>query len=138
MAKDSLDLLRALGALALGFLIRPIRLRIELVLRLVTYETVEQTAGRDLLLLGQFGIIVTRQMALQIGLDKMAENGAARKSLIFTESRKTQTYLRDFLEANGHAGKVALHSGNGAGIKRGVVHDENLHKRRLANGSSSR
>ena len=43
--------------------------------------------------------------ALDIGFNKMQQNGAARKALIFTESRRTQTYLRNFLEANGHAGK---------------------------------
>jgi superfamily II helicase len=29
--------------------------------------------------------------------------GAKRKALIFTESRRTQDYLRDFLERNGYA-----------------------------------
>ena len=32
----------------------------------------------------------------------MKEQGASRKALIFTESRRTQNYLRDFLEANGY------------------------------------
>lgn len=50
--------------------------------------------------------------ALEIGFSKMQENGAARKALIFTESRRTQSYLRNFLETNGHAGKVAIFNGS--------------------------
>lgn len=50
--------------------------------------------------------------ALEIGFRRMQENGAARKALIFTESRRTQTYLRSFLEANGYAGKVATFNGS--------------------------
>jgi ERCC4-related helicase len=50
--------------------------------------------------------------ALEIGFSRMEGNGAARKALIFTESRRTQTYLRNFLEANGFAGKVATFNGS--------------------------
>ncbi len=50
--------------------------------------------------------------ALEIGFERMEQNGAARKALIFTESRKTQCYLRDFLQENGYAGKVALFNGS--------------------------
>ena len=49
--------------------------------------------------------------ALDIGFAEMAKTGAARKALLFTESRHTQEYLRSFLEANGHAGKVVLFNG---------------------------
>ena len=49
--------------------------------------------------------------ALKIGFDEMEKMGAARKAIIFTESRRTQDYLRDFLEANGHAGHVATFNG---------------------------
>ncbi len=50
--------------------------------------------------------------ALEIGFTKMQENGAARKALIFTESRRTQSYLRNFLDANGYAGKVVRFNGS--------------------------
>lgn len=50
--------------------------------------------------------------ALEIGFKRMQENGAARKALIFTESRRTQSYLCNFLEANGYAGKIALFNGS--------------------------
>jgi len=49
--------------------------------------------------------------ALEIGFGKMAEMGAAQKAVIFTESRRTQTYLKDFLDANGYAGRVVVYNG---------------------------
>lgn len=49
--------------------------------------------------------------ALEIGFAKMIEMGAAQKAVIFTESRRTQAYLKDFLDANGYTGKVALFNG---------------------------
>lgn len=50
--------------------------------------------------------------SLGIGFTKLDENGAAKKALIFTESRRTQTYIRNFLEANGYAGRVATFNGS--------------------------
>jgi hypothetical protein len=50
--------------------------------------------------------------ALEIGFTKMAEMGAARRAVVFTESRRTQTYLKQFLEANGHAGRVITFNGS--------------------------
>lgn len=49
--------------------------------------------------------------ALDIGFQQMAVTGAQKKALIFTESRRTQFYLKDYLEANGYAGQVVLFSG---------------------------
>lgn len=49
--------------------------------------------------------------ALDQGFTRMAEMGAARKAVIFTESRRTQEYLARYLEAHGHAGKVATFRG---------------------------
>lgn len=49
--------------------------------------------------------------ALEIGFKQMATTGAQRKALIFTESRRTQIYLKDYLEANGYAGQVVQFSG---------------------------
>lgn len=50
--------------------------------------------------------------ALEIGFRKMEELGARRKALIFTESRRTQEYLKQFLEANGYKGKIVLFNGS--------------------------
>jgi len=49
--------------------------------------------------------------ALSLGFGKMAELGAPRKAIVFTESRRTQEYLHRFLSANGYAGKLVLFSG---------------------------
>jgi hypothetical protein len=49
--------------------------------------------------------------ALEIGFAEMQKMGASQKALIFTESRRTQDYLRSFLTANGYAGKLVLFNG---------------------------
>ena len=57
--------------------------------------------------------------ALEIGFTEMekakvassANKGPLRKALIFTESRRTQTYLKSYLDANGYANQVVLFSG---------------------------
>ena len=50
--------------------------------------------------------------ALEIGFQQMATTGAQRKALIFTESRRTQIYLKDYLVAHGYAGQVVQFSGS--------------------------
>ncbi len=54
------------------------------------------------------------QKALEVGLTEMTKMGANRKALIFTESRRTQEYLRNFLEANGYGGQIVLFNGTNA------------------------
>jgi adenine-specific DNA-methyltransferase len=49
--------------------------------------------------------------ALQIAFAKAQELGAARKAVIFTESRETQNYLYDLLNANGYQGHVVTING---------------------------
>ncbi|MFE8064563.1 SNF2-related protein [Priestia aryabhattai] len=49
--------------------------------------------------------------AIDTGFNKMEKMGANRKALIFTESKRTQEYLKHFLEANGFAGKVVIFNG---------------------------
>ncbi len=53
--------------------------------------------------------------ALEIGFDQMESLGAQRKALIFTESRRTQEYLKAFLEANGYAGQVVVFNRTNSG-----------------------
>ncbi|MEI6797682.1 MAG: SNF2-related protein [Pseudomonadota bacterium] len=55
--------------------------------------------------------------ALEIGFSEQYRMGAHRKALIFTESRRTQDYLRDFLEKNGYAGQVVTFSGTNSDRK---------------------
>jgi ERCC4-related helicase len=50
--------------------------------------------------------------ALEIGFTAMARQGANRKAMIFTESRRTQEYLLKLLEENGYAGEVVLFNGD--------------------------
>ncbi|AOS96146.1 RNA polymerase-associated protein RapA [Microbulbifer aggregans] len=49
--------------------------------------------------------------ALTLGFGKMADLGAPRKAIIFTESKRTQEYLHRFLSANGYQDKLVLFSG---------------------------
>lgn len=57
--------------------------------------------------------------ALCRALDRTFEvakgHGWPKKAVIFTESKRTQDYLKALLSARGHAGKISLLSGDGAG-----------------------
>ena len=61
--------------------------------------------------------------ALNTGLAEMAKMGAKRKALVFTESRRTQEYLKTFLEANGYAGQIVLFNGTNSGSESGAIID---------------
>ena len=52
-------------------------------------------------------------VALERGWEKMRELGAEEKAVIFTESRRSMEYLRNYLEQNGYAGDVVCFSGGG-------------------------
>lgn len=52
--------------------------------------------------------------ALEVGFTEITKMGANRKALVFTESRRTQDYLKNFLEANGYAGQLVLFNGTNA------------------------
>lgn len=52
-------------------------------------------------------------MALAKGWDRLKELGAAEKAVIFTESRRSMVFLKEFLEAHGYAGEVVCFSGGG-------------------------
>ena len=49
--------------------------------------------------------------ALKSGFNRMEELGAARKALVFTESSRTQRYLKEFLEENGYRGRIVTFNG---------------------------
>lgn len=61
--------------------------------------------------------------SLAIGFTEMQKMRAARKALIFTESRRTQDYLKNFLEANGYAGKVVLFNGTNSGPEAKAIYE---------------
>jgi len=50
--------------------------------------------------------------ALKVGFEKAVSLGAARKAVIFTESRRTQAYLISLLEQQGYEGKICLFNGS--------------------------
>lgn len=50
--------------------------------------------------------------ALQKGFEKLRELGAQQKAIIFTESTRTQTYIKELLEAVGYKGRLVLFNGS--------------------------
>ncbi len=50
--------------------------------------------------------------ALSNGFNKLQELGAAKKAIIFTESTRTQEYLKNILEARGYKDQVVLFNGS--------------------------
>ena len=72
--------------------------------------------------------------ALDVAFAKVAETGGNRKALIFTESCKTQEYLKSFLEEHGYANSVICF--NGANNSRDVT--EIYHHWEAENNGSSK
>jgi superfamily II DNA/RNA helicase len=62
--------------------------------------------------------------ALEIGFGNMEGMGAARKAVIFTESRRTQAWLKEYLEANGYAGEVLTFNGTNKDDATGQIYEE--------------
>jgi hypothetical protein len=74
--------------------------------------------------------------ALDIGFEQMAATGAARKALIFTESRRTQDYLKTFLESHGYRGQVVLFNGTNGGPEATAIYERWVEKNRDTGRSS--
>ncbi|MBV6881941.1 SNF2-related protein [Epilithonimonas ginsengisoli] len=55
--------------------------------------------------------------ALSKGFTELEKLGANKKALIFTESRRTQEFLHNILEAQGYKGKVVLFNGTNTDTK---------------------
>lgn len=68
--------------------------------------------------------------ALDIGFAQMATTGAARKALVFTESRRTQDYLKTFLESHGYGGQVVLFNGTNGGPEATAIFERWVEKNR--------
>ncbi len=60
---------------------------------------------------------------LKVGFEQMEKLGANRKALIFTESRRTQDYLKTFLEDNGYNGKIVLFNGQNSGKEATAIYN---------------
>ncbi|WP_019022975.1 SNF2-related protein [Thioalkalivibrio sp. ALE23] len=61
--------------------------------------------------------------ALDVAFREMVEMGAREKALIFTESRRTQDYLKAYLEQNGYTGQVLLFNGTNAGPEAKAIYE---------------
>jgi hypothetical protein len=62
--------------------------------------------------------------ALDIGFAEMEKMEAPRKALIFTESRRTQDYLKTFLEANGFAGRIVVFNGTNSDPESNAIYNQ--------------
>src|SRR5262249_44448992 len=60
--------------------------------------------------------------ALEEGFAKLASLGAARKAVIFTESRRTQDYLVRLLEDHAHAGRIVTINGTNTDDRAGTIY----------------
>jgi hypothetical protein len=61
--------------------------------------------------------------ALDLGFDTLAGTGAAKKALIFTESRRTQDYLKTYLEDHGFRGQVVVFNGTNGGPEATAIYE---------------
>lgn len=57
-------------------------------------------------------------------LDEIEKKGGARKAVIFTESVRTQRYLRDLLAAHGFAGQIAIMNGANNDLESKAIYEE--------------
>ena len=62
--------------------------------------------------------------ALPTILDQIVGKQGARKAVIFTESVRTQRYLRDLLAANGFAGQIALMNGSNNDAESQTIYED--------------
>ena len=61
--------------------------------------------------------------ALRAGFAKALELGGAEKTIIFTESRRTQEYLVRLLNGNGYGGKLVLFNGSNSDAQSKAIYD---------------
>ncbi len=66
----------------------------------------------------------TLLQALGVAFEQLESMGAARKALIFTESRRTQDYLASFLESQGFAGQVVRLNGTNSGPEASAIYEQ--------------
>jgi SNF2 family DNA or RNA helicase len=60
--------------------------------------------------------------ALNKGFEKLQELGANKKAIIFTESTRTQEYLKNILEARGYKNQIVLFNGSNNDPKSGQIY----------------
>lgn len=69
-------------------------------------------------------------LALDIGFEQMSTIGGARKAVVFTESRRTQDYLRNYLVNNGFAGQVVVFNGTNSGPEATAIYEQWVERNR--------
>ena len=67
-------------------------------------------------------------VALQKGFEKLQELGAQKKAIIFTESTRTQSYLRNVLTGSAYAGKVVTFNGSNSDPHSKTIYKEWLER----------
>ena len=75
-------------------------------------------------------------IALKQGFEKMVENGASQKAIIFTESKRTQEYLSNYLSANGYEDKIVTFSGSNNSPKATEVYQQWLAENKGSDNTS--
>ncbi len=60
--------------------------------------------------------------ALQIGFREMGKMDAPRKAIIFTESRRTQAYLKDYLVSKGYGEKLTIFNGTNNDSESAIIY----------------
>ncbi len=68
--------------------------------------------------------------ALETGFSEMDKMGAPRKALIFTESRRTQSFIAEYLQQHGYNGQVVLFNGANSDAQAHAVYQEWLERNR--------
>lgn len=66
--------------------------------------------------------------ALDKGFALAAEKGASRKAIIFTESTRTQEYLKNVLENSGYEGKLVLFNGSNSSAESRQIYLQWIHR----------
>ncbi len=62
--------------------------------------------------------------ALNLGFAKMAEHKGPRKAIIFTESKRTQQFLADYLASHGYQDKIVTFSGTNTGEQTNAIYQK--------------
>ncbi len=68
------------------------------------------------------------KLALKKGFEKLHELGANEKAIIFTESTRTQLYIKSILETESYAGKIVLFNGSNNDTDSKRIYDSWLKK----------
>lgn len=74
--------------------------------------------------------------ALNNAFVQLQNIGAEKKALIFTESTRTQSYLKEYLEQNGYVGKIVIFNGSNSDKESNAIYDD-WYKRNAYNGKAS-